>query len=338
MDSVRRPAAAATRARRGWGSKFLLLALIWGLSFLLIKLGEDRLAAPHVALGRMLAGTATLAVILGVRRERLPSGWRTWGHLAVAGLLLNAVPFSLIAYGEQYVSSVVAGIWNATTPLFTLPVAVALIVEERFTRQRAIGLLIGFGGVLIVLGIWHGPGFTSIEGNLLCMGSAVSYGFGFPYARRFLAGRPDSPLGLAAGQLICGTVALAIVTPFLTTAPGTLTAGVLASVLALGALGTGIAYILNYSIIRDAGATIASTVTYIIPIFSTLAGVIFLAERLTWYQPLGAVVILFGAAIAQERLRCCSRDSTRRGVGRLAARPGRRARRCARVAARCRRT
>jgi hypothetical protein len=77
VDSVRRPAAAATRARRGWGSRFLLLALIWGLSSLFIKLGEEGLAAPQVALGRMLAGTATLAVILGVRRERLPCGWRT---------------------------------------------------------------------------------------------------------------------------------------------------------------------------------------------------------------------------------------------------------------------
>jgi drug/metabolite transporter (DMT)-like permease len=271
VDSVRRPAATTTQARRGWGTKFLLLALIWGLSFLFIKLGEERLAALHVALGRMLTGTATLAVILAVRRERLPSGWRTWGHLVVASLLLNAVPFSLIAYGEQHVSSVVAGIWNATTPLFTLPVAVALIAEERLTRRRAIGLLIGLAGVLTVLGIWRGHGATSIEGNLLCLGSAVSYGFGFPYARRFLA-----------------------------------------SVLTLGALGTGIAYILNYSIIRDAGATVASTVTYIIPIFSTLAGIIFLNERLTWYQPLGAAVILLGAAIAQERLHQCSRGSTRR--------------------------
>jgi drug/metabolite transporter (DMT)-like permease len=312
VDSVRRPAATTTHARRGWGTKFLLLALIWGLSFLFIKLGEERLAALHVALGRMLTGTATLAVILAVRRERLPAGWRTWGHLVVAGLLLNAVPFSLLAYGEQHVSSVVAGIWNATTPLFTLPVAVALIAEERLTRQRAIGLLIGLAGVLTVLGIWRGHGATSIEGNLLCLGSAVSYGFGFPYARRFLASRPDSPLGLAAGQLICGTAALAILTPFLTTGPGTLTAGVLASVLTLGAFGTGIAYILNYSIIRDAGATVASTVTYIIPIFSTLAGIIFLTERLTWYQPLGAAVILLGAAIAQERLHQCSRGSTRR--------------------------
>jgi drug/metabolite transporter (DMT)-like permease len=127
VDSVRRPAATTTHGRRGWGTKFLLLALIRGLSFLFIKLGEEALAA----LRRMLTGTATLAVILAVRRERLPSGWRTWGHLVVASLLLNAVPFSLIAYGEQHVSSVVAGIWNATTPLFTLPVAVALIAEER---------------------------------------------------------------------------------------------------------------------------------------------------------------------------------------------------------------
>lgn len=311
MESFRRPRSTATGSQRSWGARFLLLALIWGLSFLLIKLAEKELVPLQVAVGRMLAGTACLALILVFRGERLPSGWRTWGHLAVAGLLLNALPFSLIAYGEQHVSSVMAGIWNATTPLFTLPVAVALIAQERMSRQRTLGLLVGFAGVLIVLGIWNGQSGGSLDGNLLCMSSAVSYGFAFPYARRFLASRADSPLCLAAGQLVCGTIELAIITPLLSRAPGALTGGALASVLALGTLGTGIAYILNYSIIRDAGATVASTVTYIIPIFSTLAGVIFLAERLAWYQPLGAVVILLGAATAQDRLRRRSHGSTR---------------------------
>ena len=195
-----------------------------------------------------------------------------------------------------------AGIWNATTPLFTLPVAIVLIAGEYATRRRAIGLLIGFAGVLTVLGIWRGLGATSLQGNLLCMSSAASYGLGFPYARKYLAGRPEGPLVLAAGQLTCGTLELAVITPLLTTLPAHVGPGASLSVVALGVLGTGVAYILNYAVIRDAGATVASTVTYIIPIFSTLAGIILLGEPLRINQPIGAAVILLGAAIAQGRL------------------------------------
>ena len=276
------------------------LAAIWGSSFLLIKIGERSFAALQVSFGRMLIGTVTLIAVIAIRRHALPASWRTWAHLAVAGALLNALPFSLIAYGEQHVSSVLAGIWNATTPIFTLPVAIMMIADERVTDRRVAGLLVGFVGVVTVLGIWTGLGAASLEGNLLCLGAAVSYGLGFPYARRYLARRPDGPVSLATGQLICGTFELALITAVVTGPPSAIALGPTVSVLALGALGTGVAYILNYSIIRDAGATVASTVTYVIPIFSTFAGVVLLGEPLTWNQPVGAAVIVVGSIIGSR--------------------------------------
>jgi drug/metabolite transporter (DMT)-like permease len=287
--------------RRDWRPRFALLAVIWGLSFLFVKIGEQAFAPLPTTCGRMFAGTLTLGVALVVRRGSLPQGRRVWFHLAVAALLLNVLPFSLIAYGERHVSSIAAGIWNATTPLFTLPVAVALIADERLTARRAAGLLVGFAGVLTVFGIWRGVGAGSATGNLLCLCAAASYGLGFPYARRFLAGRSEPPVSLAAGQLLCGSAELALLAPVLAGAPPAVALGPLAAVLALGALGTGLAYILNYSIIRDAGATTASTVAYVMPVVATVAGVTLLGESLAWYQPVGAALVLSGAALMQSR-------------------------------------
>ena len=289
--------------------RFVLLATIWGSSFVFIKVGDEALSPLQVTLGRMLCGALMLLLILAVRREGLPRGARVWGHLAVAAFLLNALPFSLFAYGETGTTSVLAGIWNATAPLFTLLVAMAALPEERPSAARAAGLALGFLGVLVVLGPWQGLGGATLPGNLACLGAAVSYGFGFPYARKYLSGRPESTVALAAGQLLCGTAELGVVTPLLTHTPGTLPLRVIASVAALGVLGTGIAYILNYGLIREAGATLAATVTYVVPLFSTLEGVVILGERLTWYEPAGAVVVILGVAVAQGRLRLTRRHA-----------------------------
>lgn len=291
--------------------RFVLLAGIWGLSFLFIKIGVQAFAPLQVAFGRVLAGTVTLLVILFARRARLPSGWRTWGHLAAAAVLLNSAPFALFAYGEQHVSSVLAGIWNATTPLFTLPVAALMIAGERPTLTRLGGLVSGFLGVLTVLGIWRGLGGADLRGDLMCMAAAACYGLGFPYARRFLSGQAE-PLILATGQLACATIELAVLTPFLTLAPAGLPIRPVICVLLLGTVGTGIAYLLNYSIVRDAGATVASTVTYVIPVFSTLAGVLVLNEPLAWNEPVGALLILAGTLSTQGQLPLQRSTSRRR--------------------------
>ena len=199
------------------------------------------------------------------------------------------------------VSSVLAGIWNATVPLFTLPVAILWLADERATARRLAGLAVGFVGVLIVLGVWRGLGATSLEGNLLCLGAAASYGLGFPYARKYLARRPEGPLALATAQLMCATAELAVLTAVFTHAPHGVAAKHVLSVVALGVFGTGLTFLLNLSIIRDVGATVASTVAYVMPIFSTLLGVLALGEPLTWYEPLGAAIIIAGAVLAQSR-------------------------------------
>jgi drug/metabolite transporter (DMT)-like permease len=301
-----------TRAPVPWPARFTLLALFWGSTFLFIKIGDEALAPLQVSLGRLLVGTATLLAILALRRERLPLGWRVWGHLAIAGLLLNVAPFTLFAYGERHVSSVLAGIWNATVPLFTLPIAILWISDEHATTRRVAGLAVGFAGVLVVLGAWNGVGATSLAGNLLCLGAAASYGLGFPYARRYLAGRPEGPLALAGAQLICATAEITVLTVLFTHSPHGLAVKHVLSVTALGVFGTGLTFMLNYSLIRDVGAGVTSTVAYVMPIFSTLLGVLALGERLSWNQPIGACVIVFGAVLSSRGAKFIrSRDETR---------------------------
>jgi drug/metabolite transporter (DMT)-like permease len=299
-------AAVTSRVARRvvpWQARLILLAAIWGLSFLFIKVGDEALPPLQVALGRLILGTLTLLVILAIRHEGLPKERRIWFHLAVTAILFNSVPFSLFAYGETHTTSVLAGIWNSTATLFAVPFSMLMLATERPSRSRLAGIVVGFLGVLVVMGVWRGFGGSAFIGNLACLGAALCYGIGFPYMRRYLTGHAYSTISLAAGQLICGTVQLALITPFVTTIPHALPLKVIGSMLALGMLGTGLAYILNYSLVRDAGATTASTVAYLIPLFSTAAGVIILGEPLAWYEPVGAVVVIAGVAISQGRLR-----------------------------------
>jgi len=286
-------------ARSGWRLRYLLLALIWGMSFFFIKEGLRAFAPLQITLGRIAIGAAVLAAILLARRERLPRGGQTWAHLSVAALLNNVIPFSLFGYAEQRIPSALAGICNASAPLFAAVVAFALLPDERLSPRRAAGLATGFAGVFVVLGAWAGLAGSSVAGTLLALGGGLCYGIGFPYTRRFLTGTGSSSLSLAAGQLLCGSALLAIITPALTSAPARWPASAVLSIVLLGALGTGLAYLLNYGIIASAGATIATTVGYLMPLVSILAGITLLGERLTWNEPVGAAVIVAGAALTQ---------------------------------------
>ncbi len=212
-------------ARPGWRIRFGMLAVIWGLSFVFIKIGDQALAPLQITLGRMLFGAGTLLAVLAARREPLPTTRRVWAHLTVAAVLLNTVPFTLFAAAEQRIPSALAGIANATTPLFTVLAALLALPEERPTRQRATGLAIGFAGVLVVLGAWSGlAGGHDLAGTLLALAAAGCYGIGWAYIRRYLTGSGHSSLALSAGQLLVGTVQLAVITPILTTIPARLPA------------------------------------------------------------------------------------------------------------------
>lgn len=290
-----------TRGRPApWQLQFALLTSVWGASFLFIKVADRALAPIDVALGRVALGAGVLVAALAIGRGRLPRGRTAWRHLAVVALIGNATPFTLFAYGETRISSVLAGLWNATTPLLVLLVATFMLPEERPSGRRVAGLVAGFAGVVIVLGPWRGLGGSALVGQLMCLGAATCYGVAFPYTRRFLAGRPESGTALSAGQLLCATGQLAVVTVFVGGAPHDVGTDAVASLLALGVLGTGLAYILNYAIVRAAGATTAATVTYLVPVVSTALGIIVLGEDVTWNEPLGAAVAL--AAVAWQGL------------------------------------
>lgn len=302
MSGVTPDSAPDKALLHSWLPGFLALATIWGSSFLFIKVGVEELHPLHLTLGRVATGALTLLVVLAVLRDRLPREPRIWLHLTVVAAFGVAIPFTLFGYGEQRVPSMLAGIWNATTPLVVLPLAVLVFRTERLTVRRAVGLGLGFVGVLVVLGVWQGVGGANFTGQLMCFGAAACYGLAIPYQKRFIAGRSQSGLSLSAAQLLIAAVQLAVVAPLVAGAPPAptdLSAEVIASVLALGALGTGLAFVIHLRNIRIAGASTASTVTYLIPVFAVLIGVVVLREHLAWHQPVGALIVLAGVAVSQ---------------------------------------
>ncbi|MFD7183184.1 DMT family transporter [Streptomyces sp. NPDC059904] len=303
------PASARTRRALDWRVRFGALSLIWGFSFLLIKVGTDGYAPFQVTLGRLAFGTAVLAVAMAVKRERLPRGLRTWGHIAVAALLLNSLPFSLFAFSEQTIPSTLAGICNATSPLWGMALSLVALSEDRPTRRRVAGLGIGFLGVLTVLGVWQGFHGLDLAGTAMALLASLSYPVGWIYLRRTLAGTGHSNLSLSGAQLLMATVQLAVVTPVFTTLPAHLPVVPLLAIVALGALGTGLAFLIQYGLVAEVGPTTAQMVTYFIPVIATAAGVALLGESLTWSTPIGAVIVLAGAALTQSRARTSRRSA-----------------------------
>jgi drug/metabolite transporter (DMT)-like permease len=296
-------------ARVPWQLWFLLLGAIWGCSFLFIKLGLASFTPVQVAFWRLAIGAVTLLVIAAVSRTRLPRRRSTWRHLAVVALLFCSIPFTLFAFGETLVSSVLAGLINSMTPLMTLAVVLAAFPEERPTRERKIGLLVGFTGALVVIGIWKGIG-GDLLGVLACVGAITCYGIAYPYTRRHLAGTGDGPVAIATGQVLLGALFLLPVVGLvglggaLAGVPATPISGTsVAAMVVLGALGSGVAYVLSLRIVMVAGATTASSVTYITPVFAVVAGFLFLGEPVSWNEPVGGAIVLLGVAIAHGRIR-----------------------------------
>ncbi|MFE2964444.1 DMT family transporter [Streptomyces sp. NPDC059340] len=295
------PTATTPRRRTplDWRIRFGALSLIWGFSFLLIKVGTEGYAPFQVTFGRLLFGTAVLAAAMAVKRERLPRGAGTWGHLAVAAFLLNALPFSLFAYSELTIPSTLAGICNATSPLWGMALSLVALSEDRPTRRRVAGLGIGFLGVLTVLGIWQGFHGLDATGTAMALLASLSYPIGWIYVRRTLAGTGHSHLSMTGAQLLLATAQLALVTPLFTALPSHFPVVPLLAIAALGALGTGLAMLVQYGIVAEVGPTTAQMVTYFIPVIATAAGVAILGESLSWSTPVGAVIVLAGAALTQ---------------------------------------
>lgn len=283
--------------------RFLLLASIWGASFLFIEISLGGLSPLQVVWARLVTGAAVLLVLVALRRQRLPREPLVWLHLTILAIVANILPFFFFAWGQERITSGLAGVLNGSTPLFTLAIAMAALPEEHTSRTRVAGLLMGFAGVVLVVGPWdQNPLTSSVPGQLACLAAALCYGISFVYARRLLAGRGFGPLALSASQLAVAAVLMTIASPWLGRGDVTLTPSILASILTLGAVGTGLAYPLFYGLVEDAGATTASLVTYIIPIVAVTLGVIVLGEPVGWNLFAGAAVVILGVAVAEGRI------------------------------------
>lgn len=256
-----------------------------------------------MAFFRCALGAATLYSFARFRKIELPSGLKPLFHIWIVSLLLNVFPGIFFALAETEVTSILAGIINAVTPLMTLIAILIVNRSEQPKSSQILGLLIGFAGVLIVLGAWNGLGDNPWWAVAILLLAVTCYGFSFPYTRRFVIPLELKSEAIVAQQLILGSLTLFPI--YLIEGPsfdGASTAPIL-SMLALGVFGSGFAYLWNFRVMQIAGSAIASSVTYLTPVVAVIVGIIFLSEKITWNEPLGAVVVLLGAAIAQERVR-----------------------------------
>ena len=289
-----------------WLPAYLALAGIWGCSFLFIELGLESFTPTGVAFTRIAFGAVTLLVISAITRTALPPRW-SWKYVFIASLLWVSVPWMLFGFGQQYVTSALAGIINGATPLMTLLAILIAFPEEKPTMRRIAGLALGFLGILIVVGVWQGFSDNSGIGVLALVAAIACYGTAFPFARRYLSGTGDRPavppISLATGLMLFGLIVtgpVVLFTGITETAAGTSVE--LSSVLALAALGifgSGIAYVLSFYVLQKSDATTSSTVTYLTPLVAVIVGAIVLGEHITWNEPIGGVLVVLGAAIAQ---------------------------------------
>jgi drug/metabolite transporter (DMT)-like permease len=289
--------------KTSWVTLYIALGIVWGCSFIFIKLGLEFLTPVGVAFGRVSLGAITLLLWAQFKGISLPKGRSMWFHLWVISLLLNVIPGYLFAVAETEVTSILAGIINAVTPLMTLLAIMIAFREEKPKSYQVVGLLLGFGGVLTVLGAWQGLGDNPAGAVIALLCAVACYGISFPYSRKYVLPKKIKAESLAAGQLTMGALTLfpAYLIDGISIADYRL--GPILAMLTLGILGSGFAYIWNFKIMEAAGSAIASTVTYVTPVVAVIVGIIFLGEGVTWYEPVGGLIVLLGAAISQNRIK-----------------------------------
>jgi drug/metabolite transporter (DMT)-like permease len=280
--------------------RLFLLAFIWGWSFLFIKVAVDGLTPTTVAWSRIALGAAVLYAILRHQGGRIPVDRTSLRHYAVAATIGNIVPFTLLAWGEQHITSALTAVLNASTPLFTAVFA-AIGLSERLRPVQIAGLALGMAGVAVAAGL----GASDLEGSstagaLASILAGAAYGIAFVYMRRHLVSYP--PIVAATGQLATGAVMLFPLAALTSILDGvSLTPTRLGAIVALGVIGTGLAYVLNYRVIGDLGPTNASLVTYVIPVVAVVVGIVVLDEPFEWRLVVGGLLTVGGIAAVNAK-------------------------------------
>ena len=292
-----------TKPQRPWAIDFGILTMLWGASFLFIALAGRFLPPVGVSFFRMIFGALALYILVKLAKQSIPRSRDAWAKTFVAGLVMSAFPFTLFAYAELHISSGLAGMINAATPVMTVLAIMIGFRDQKPTRVQVIGLAVGIIGTLVLLGVWQGFG----ENDPLAIGALILatmfYGFGSPYIRKYV-----SPLGLPNQVAVFMQLASASIAtlPFYLAGPmltGTPDVVNVASIVTLGVFGTGVAYVLYYRIIEQAGSTVASSITIATPVVAVILGVLVLQESIHWFEAVGGLVIMLGAMITQGRVK-----------------------------------
>ncbi|WDG19135.1 DMT family transporter [Microbacterium sp. Clip185] len=302
MLPVARPSAPPRQAVIA--VQFVLTGVIWGSSFLFMKVALGGLSPAQVAWSRLVLGAVTLGIFVAIRRETLPRRLVVWMHMCVLALSFCVVPFLLFSWAQQHVSSGLASIYNATTPIMTAVMAWAVFRVEKLRIIQIAGILIGILGVMVIIAPWQGLApDQSLIAQFAILGATACYGFSLAYMRRFTSDSGMSPLVFSFLNIGIAAVIMLALTPLIALTPVRLDAAIIICLVLLGCLGTGVAYIWNQNVLRAWGPTRASTVTYITPVVGVVLGAIVLRETVSWNEPAGALVVFLGILLAQDRLR-----------------------------------
>jgi drug/metabolite transporter (DMT)-like permease len=296
------------------------MGIVWGASFLFMKVALEGTSFGQVAWSRLVLGGLALGVVMLVTRSPLPRSPKVWAHFVVVAISGSVLPYLLFAWAEQYVSSGLASIYNAVTPITTAIMATLVFRVEKLARAQVVGVAVGIVGVIVIIGPWRfvpsaaaaGSPVTELAGQLACLGSAVCYGFTFSYLRRFITGRGVSGVTTAFMQIGLGGAIMLLLTPVVAIGAVELTPAIVVSLLVLGIVGTGFAYLWNINVLLTWGPTVTSTVTYLTPIVGVALGILVLGETLSWNEPTGAVLVFLGILLAQRRLRFRQRGASGR--------------------------
>jgi drug/metabolite transporter (DMT)-like permease len=277
------------------------LSLLWGSVFLWIKISGYAFSPVEMVFVRLVLGAAVLMAIGLAKGLRPPRDKVIVGHMAVAALLGNAVPWLLFAQGEVHGSSNIAGIVSGTGPVWTLGAAVVLGSEKRLGGARALGMVIGLLGVVLVAAPWH-PDTHASTGSIVCFVlGAISFGSSFAYVGRFLAGRGVPVFMLAGGQLTLAALLTLLAVPFLGLDPVEWRTDSTIALIVLGVVCTGFAVLLNTVIITKDGPAAAATVIYLMTVVSVVLGGVFLDESLGWTVLLGTAAVLVATALLRRK-------------------------------------
>ena len=300
--AVGRSTVVAVRGGSGTVGRMALLALMWGSSFLWIKMALGAFSPLQITAIRTVLGAAVLLVLCYSSRQRMPRSPRLWLDMTIVALFGNAVPFTLFALSERTIDSGLAGVLNATTPLWATAIGIAIRTERDLRFVRVAGLLLGFAGTVVIFAPWESGGIAS-WGALLSLLAAISYAVSFTYIGKRISGRGVTPTALSAMQLTCAVGLTWVVVPFAGLEAVHLSWPAVIAVTLLGVFSTGFAFALNHRLIADEGATNAAVAGYLLPIVSVLLGAIALHEPITLRVIAGMVVVLLGVSMTRLRRR-----------------------------------